>query len=46
MPLKKALAYSRNIPAVKMYFAVGQQQAFIDFAADMGVDSINKDGNF
>lgn len=46
LPLRKALAYSRNIPAVKMYFADGQQWEFIKFASDMGVDSINKDGNF
>ena len=46
MPLRKALAYSRNIPAVKMYFADGQQWEFIKFAWEMGVDSINKDGNF
>lgn len=35
MPLKKALAYSRNIPAIKMYFAVGQQAEFIKFAEQM-----------
>lgn len=46
MPLKKALAYSRNIPAVKMYFAVGQQAEFVNFAEQMGTKSIRKDGNF
>jgi membrane carboxypeptidase/penicillin-binding protein PbpC len=35
MPLRKALAYSRNIPAIKMYFAVGQEAEFVKFAESM-----------
>jgi membrane carboxypeptidase/penicillin-binding protein PbpC len=35
MPLRKALAYSRNIPAVKMYFAVGEENEFVKFAESM-----------
>lgn len=42
MPLRKALAYSRNIPAIKMYFAAWEQDSFIDFAKDMGVNSFSK----
>jgi penicillin-binding protein 1A len=46
MPLRKALAYSRNIPAVKMYFAVGQENEFVKFAESMWVTSLKKDGNY
>ncbi len=46
MPLRKALAYSRNIPAVKMYFAVGQEAEFVKFAESMWVSSLKKDGNY
>jgi penicillin-binding protein 1A len=42
MPLRKALAFSRNIPAIKMYFAVWEQNAFIDFAEQMWVTSFDK----
>lgn len=37
LPLRKALAYSRNIPAIKMYFAAGEQKGFIEFAKALGV---------
>ena len=37
LPLRKALAYSRNIPAIKMYFAVGEQKGFIEFAKALWV---------
>ncbi len=46
MPLRKALAYSRNIPAVKMYFAVWQENEFVKFAESMWVTSLKKDGNY
>jgi len=46
MPLRKALAYSRNIPALKMYFVAGMQDAFIDFAEQMGIDSFNKTAQY
>ena len=46
MPLRKALAYSRNIPAVKMYFAVGQEAEFVKFAESMWVTSLKKNGNY
>lgn len=46
MPLRKALAYSRNIPAIKMYFAAGEQDAFVDFAQEMGVTSFDKKNDY
>ena len=39
MPLKRALWYSRNIPAIKMYFAVWWQDKLIPFLNDIGVQS-------
>ncbi len=42
MPLRRALWYSRNIPALKMYFAAWEQNSFIDFAQEMGVESFDK----
>lgn len=42
MPLRRALAFSRNIPAIKMYFAAGEQDGFIDFAKDLGVYTFDK----
>lgn len=42
MPLRKALAYSRNIPAIKMYFAAGEQDGFIDFARELWVYGFDK----
>ena len=46
LPLRKALASSRNIPAIKMYFAVGQDAAFQQFASDLGVKSIDPKANY
>jgi penicillin-binding protein 1A len=46
MPLRKALAYSRNIPAVKMYFAAWQQEEFITFAEKMWVKSLKREWNY
>ncbi|HNG96909.1 MAG TPA: transglycosylase domain-containing protein, partial [Candidatus Absconditabacterales bacterium] len=46
MSLRRALAFSRNIPAIKMYFAAGEQDAFIDFAQAMGVKTFSKSKNY
>lgn len=45
IPLKRALAHSRNIPAIKMYYAAGEDKWFVKFAQDMWVTSLdpNKD---
>lgn len=36
--LRKALAQSRNIPAIKAYYLAGEQKAVIPFAEKLGVD--------
>lgn len=41
MPVKRALAYSRNIPAIKMYFLVGQESAFRKFLKSIWVNSLS-----
>jgi membrane peptidoglycan carboxypeptidase len=40
MPLRKALGYSRNIPAVKMYFSVGEEKALKPFLKDLGISTL------
>lgn len=39
MPLRRALGYSRNIPAIKMYFAAGWQDKIIPYLNDLGIAS-------
>lgn len=39
MPLKRALWHSRNIPAIKMYFAVWWQEKLIPFLNDVWIKS-------
>jgi len=39
MPLRKALGHSRNIPAIKMYFAAGGQDKIIPYLNDLGIAS-------
>ncbi len=40
LPLKNALAYSRNIPAVKMFFAVGGEKKVKPFLKNIGIESL------
>lgn len=40
MPLKKALDYSRNIPAIKMFFFWGWEDVIVKFANSLWIDSI------
>mgnify|MGYP000446853309 CR=1 FL=1 len=39
LPLRKALGHSRNIPAIKMYFAVGGQDKLIPYFNSIGINS-------
>lgn len=39
LPLRKALGHSRNIPAIKMYFAVGGQDKLIPYMNNIGIHS-------
>lgn len=40
MPIRKALAYSRNIPAIKMFVAIWWEELFIPFLKSLWVSSI------
>ena len=41
MSLKEALAYSRNIPAIKMFFSAGGEETVKPFLQDLGLDSLD-----
>ncbi len=38
---RRALGFSRNIPAIKMYFLAGGQKVIVPFAQEMGVESLD-----
>jgi len=40
MPVKKALDYSRNIPAAKMFYLAGGEDTLVKYANDLGIDSL------
>lgn len=40
MTLETALAYSRNIPAIKMYYLAGQEEAIIKYARWLGLSNL------
>jgi len=40
MPIKKALDYSRNIPAAKMFYMAGGEDEIVKYANSMGVESL------
>lgn len=44
MTVKKALDYSRNIPAIKMLYLAGGEASVVEFAESLGITSLNKDG--
>lgn len=39
--IRRALGQSRNIPAIKAYWMAGEQNAIIDLAKKMGIESLN-----
>lgn len=43
MPLKKALAYSRNIPAIKMYFASWEENEIRKFFKGIWINSLSEE---
>ncbi len=43
MTLEKALAYSRNIPAVKMFYLAGREESLIKFGRDIGFTTLKDD---
>lgn len=46
MTVKKALDYSRNIPAIKMLYLAGGEASMVEFAEALGITSLNKDGGY
>ncbi|MCK9467474.1 MAG: penicillin-binding protein [Candidatus Absconditabacterales bacterium] len=46
LPLKKALGYSRNIPAAKMIIAAGGQDVAIPYLRKMGLNSLSITGDY
>ncbi|OIP82066.1 hypothetical protein COW94_00565 [Candidatus Peregrinibacteria bacterium CG22_combo_CG10-13_8_21_14_all_44_10] len=44
--IRKALAQSRNIPAIKAFFLAGGEEAIVNFVGELGIDSLNSDGNY
>lgn len=46
MTVKKALDYSRNIPAIKMFYLAGGEASVVEFAEALGITSLNKDGTY
>lgn len=46
MTVKKALDYSRNIPAIKMFYLAGWEASVVEFTEALGITSLNKDGEY
>jgi membrane peptidoglycan carboxypeptidase len=44
--LRQALAYSRNIPAVKAYLAAGQEEKIKPFLQGLGLTSLKNDNEY
>lgn len=42
MPLEKALAYSRNIPAVKMFYLAGKEEEVVKFWRSIGLTTLKE----
>lgn len=42
MSLETALAYSRNIPAIKMYYLAGQEEEIIKYAKTLGLSNLKE----
>jgi len=46
MNIRRALAQSRNIPAIKAYFLAGEQEPILNLAEKMGVQFVTKDRDY
>ncbi len=42
MSVETALDYSRNIPAIKMYYLAGQEEAIVKYAKGLGISSLKE----
>lgn len=43
MPLRKALAYSRNIPAAKMFYLAGKEEEVVKHGRNLGLNTLRDD---
>ncbi|GAB0174437.1 MAG: hypothetical protein HHAS10_03160 [Candidatus Altimarinota bacterium] len=46
MPLEKALAYSRNIPAVKMFYLAGKEEEVVKFGRSIGLTTLKENAGY
>lgn len=46
MPLEKALDYSRNIPAVKMFYLAGGEEEIVKVGKSIGLSSLREDAGY
>ena len=42
MTTKSALGYSRNIPAIKMYYLAGKEEEIVKFGKNIGISSLKE----
>ncbi len=42
MSVENALDYSRNIPAIKMYYLAGQEELIVKYAKTLGLSSLKE----
>ncbi len=46
LSLRRALAQSRNIPAIQAYYLAGEQSKIIELVEKMGINSLNKNHSY
>ncbi len=46
MTVAKALDYSRNIPAIKMFYLAGQEALIVSHAQTLGLTSVKTNGDY
>ncbi|MBT4384540.1 penicillin-binding protein [Candidatus Peregrinibacteria bacterium] len=46
LSMRRALAQSRNIPAVKAYFLAGLEEALVPFVKEFGMESVREEANY
>ncbi len=46
VPLEKALAWSRNIPAIKMFFLAGKEENIVKFGQSLGFGTLKENAGY
>ncbi|UFX83073.1 transglycosylase domain-containing protein [Candidatus Absconditicoccus praedator] len=46
IPIKEALAHSRNIPAIQMFFALGEQSGILELFEGLGFTTFDEDRDY